>query len=410
MRTRVKFRFAAVLMVLFVSDLPPAFGQTEKDEVIQKLIARVEALEREVSELKQGAAPVPAVATSPPASVLERAAPSETADVTPVSEKRFSFHGYADVGFLRNQDGDGSKRFALGEVDLFATARVSPRVTALMEAVLETDNQVLVSSVPLNLERLLLQYRYNDYFNVDIGSYRTAIGYYSTAYLRGSWLQTAMRRPRLFEFEDDGGFLPLHNVGVSMNGELPSGRFGLSYVVEVGSSRNYSHPSVGFDFSQNAAVNVALCARPQSIPGLEVGFSSYHDRFSPLQGYRMSRSVWTAHAVYQAHRVEFLNEAVLAKFRNPTDGFATVPGFYSQISYRTGASWRPYFRYDYVNARGRGLVGDYAPQIVPWRTAATGGVRYDLSDAIALKFELVRENDRLQTPWVQAGVQVAFTF
>jgi hypothetical protein len=394
-------------------------GQERQDEIIiQKLLARVEALEREVAALKQ-------TATAPSHAQQVQPAPSDLAPVTtapkqdttviadpaePPEASRYAFHGYADAGFVRNEDGLSDKRFELGEVDLFATARISPKLNVLVEAVLETDNQLLVASVPVNVERLLLQYRQSDYFNLDIGSYRTAIGFYNTT-LRGSWLQTSLTRPMLFTFEDDGGFLPLHNVGLSANGKVPSGALGLHYVVEVGSSRNYAQSGrTGLDFEQNAAVNVALYARPRLIPGLQIGVSSYHDRFSPGPGPNLARSVWTAHAVYQANRFEFLNEVVLAKFRETGMGYGNIPGFYSQLGYRLGANWTPYTRYDYVNVYGRGSVGQYAPQYVPWRTVFSGGLRYDLTESVALKFELGRETSPLQLPWIRAALQVAFTF
>jgi len=398
----------------------PILGEDSQDEIIRKLISRVEALEREVAALKQtAAAPTPAqpdVAAQPEASTVAAAPKQETvvaaepSDPDPSDTGKYTFHGYADLGFLRNEDGLSDKRFNLGEVDLFATARISPKLSALVEVVLETDNQLLVADVPVNVERLLLQFRENDYFNLDMGSFRTAIGYYNTT-LRASWLQTSLTRPMIFTFEDEGGFLPLHNVGLSANGIVPSGALGLHYVVEVGSSRNYAQPGrTGLDLEQNGAVNVALYARPRSIPGLQVGFSAYHDKFSPEPASLLSRSVWAAHAVYQANRFEFLNEVILAKFREPGLGYGNIPGFYSQLGYRVGSNWTPYTRYDYVNVYGRGQVGEYAPQYVPWRTVFSGGVRYDITEAVALKFEIGRETSPLQGPWIRAALQVAFTF
>lgn len=410
----VSILIRAALFVTFCAAPCAVLGQDTRDETIQKLISRVEALEHEVAALKQASA-VPskppdqaaAVAAAPKQETIVAVEPSEPE----AAESRYTFRGYADAGFLRNEDGLSTKRFALGEVDLFATARISPKLTALVETVFETDNQLTVSSVPINLERLLLQYRENDYFNLDIGSYRTAIGFYSTAYLRGSWLQTAVTRPKLFTFEDDGGFLPLHNVGLSANGKVPSGDLGLHYVVEVGSSRNYAQPGrTGFDIEQNAAINVAVYARPRAVPGLQLGFSAYHDRFSPLPGSTLARSVWTAHVVYRANRFEFLNEGILARFKEPGLGHGTIPGFYSQLGYRVASSWTPFVRFDYVNVYGQGQVGVYAPQYVPWHTVWSGGLRYDLTEAVALKFELGREADRNQRAFIRAALQVAFTF
>lgn len=390
------------------------FGQDSKDEIIQKLISRVEALEREVAALKQpGLAettPVPPPAPAP--QIAADPAPSDDSSTSAVHEPgRFTFHGYADVDFFRNLEGDSVKRFAQGEVDLFTTVRLTPRLTALLETVLETDNQLYNASVPVNVERALLQYRQNDYFNLDIGSYRTAIGYYSTAYLRGSWLQTAITRPELFQFEDDGGFLPLHNVGVSANGQIPSGPLGLHYVAEVGSSRNYAQAGRGgVDLEQNGAINLALFARPRAIRGLDVGFSVYHDRFSPLPGLTFGRSVSTVHAVYQGHRFELLNEGVFTGIRNDADGHASIAGFYSQTGYRVGSAWTPYLRFEYANIYGHGDVLEPAQQYAPWRTIVTGGVRYDLSESIAFKVELGKETSRLRPAWIRAAAQLAFTF
>ena len=390
-----------------------AWGQDTKDEVIQKLISRVEALEREVATLRQAAAPDEKIVASPRPEPAEQAAaiPEEAPEPAPLSENRFALHAYGDVGFLRNPDGSSIKRFALGELDVFASARITPKLSGLVEAVLETDNQLYVSSVPINVERLLLQYKQSEFFNVDIGSYRTAIGYYNTAYLRGSWFQTAITRPKLFVFEDDGGFLPLHNTGVSVNGSLPSGGLGLRYVVEAGNSRNYGQGvRPGLDIADHSAFNVAVMARPPVLPGFQTGFSFYRDQFSPFEGAWIHRSVWTGHAVYQAKRIEFLNEVVLAKFERADLGWGNAQGFYSQLAYRLGSSWTPFVRFEDLNSYGRGAAGDAVHQYMPWRTIVVGGLRYDINEAVALKFELGRA-DYLGLPaWVQAAMQVAFRF
>jgi hypothetical protein len=390
----------------------PVFGQDSQDDIIRKLISRVEALEREVASLKPGTTPEPMATTPAPEPVpIVETIPTDAAEPVPVSEDRFTLHAYGDIDFLRNPDGSSFKRFALGELDVFASARISPRLSALAEVVFETDNQLYVSSVPINVERLLLQYRQNEFFNVDIGAYRTAIGYYNTAFLRGSWFQTALTRPKLFVFEDDAGFLPLHNTGVSVNGNLPSGGLGLHYVVEVGNSRNYGQGiRTGLDITDHSAFNVAITARPRALPGFQTGFSYYRDQFSPFEGTSINRTVWTGHAVYQAKRIEFLNEVVLARFARPDFGWGNAQGFYSQLAYRIGSSWTPYVRFEDLNSYGRGAAADAVRQYVPWRTILVSGLRYDISEAVALKFELGRANYLGQPAWVQAAMQVAFRF
>ena len=424
----MSLRLACVFALVFTAagggvavagEPPDDKDQGSQDQTIQKLLERVQALERQVAALEQIRAAQPAQAQpaqlepSPIAIAPEpQQTPSDDAP-PPDAASRFNFHGYADAGFLRNVDGTQTKKFDLGEIDLFGTERLSPRWTALMELVFETDDQQLVASVPVNVERLLLQYRGNDFFNVDIGSYRTAVGYYSTAYLRGAWLQTAISRPKMFTFEDQGGFLPLHAVGVSINGRIPSGDLNLHYVVEGGSSRNYGH-TAGFteDFSFNRATNLAIYSQPRGVPGLEIGFSTYHDLFSPAAGYRLDRSVWMVHFVYVRGRVEFLNEGMRIGMRDLSlPGSGTGLGFYSQIAYRIASSWKPYARVEYLNAYGtEALETSVDREFVPWRTVYTGGVRYDLTDNVALKFELDREADYLRPSYISAAVQLAFTF
>ena len=398
-----------------------------KDQVIQKLLERVEALERQVAALEQAQAAPPGPtqvpqAQVPPAQVTPSASgatplPPTTstdapaADATlPDNASRFNFHGYADADFQRDVDGY-TKKFELGEVDLFATERLSSHLTALLELAFETDSEQLSDDVAVNVERMLLQYRGNNFFNVDIGSYRTAIGYYSTAYLRGAWLQTAISRPKMFTFEDQGGFLPLHAVGVSVNGRVPSGSLNLHYVLEAGSSRNYGN-TAGFssDISFNRATNLAIYSQPLGIPGLEIGFSSYHDLFSPVAGFALDRSVWMVHAVYVRGRMEFLNEGLRLALGNSPAGSATGLGFYSQIGYRIASSWKPYARVEYLNVYGAGVVDAETRIYVPWKTVYTAGVRDDLTESVALKFELGRETDYMRPSYITAAVQVAFTF
>jgi hypothetical protein len=405
---------SALFLGVFATAAPLLAQAASQDEIIQELLDRINALERQVAALEQAQAPPgPQVAPLAPPPIAAAPEPPPSDDATqPDNASRFNFHGYADAGFLRNVDGTSTKKFDLGEIDLFGTERLSPRLTALMELVFETDDQQLVASVPVNVERLLLQYRGNDFFNVDIGSYRTAIGYYSTAYLRGAWLQTAISRPRMFTFEDEGGFLPLHAVGASINGRIPSGDLNLHYVLEGGSSRNYGDtagvPLV--DISFNRATNLAIYSQPRAVPALEIGFSTYHDLFSPLAGIALDRSVWMVHFVYVEGRVEFLNEGLLIGLRDPSLGSAMGLGFYNQFAYRIASSWKPYARVEYLNLYGTGLIDMQARLYMPWKTVYTGGVRYDLTDSVALKFELGRDTEHPRTSWISSAVQVAFTF
>jgi hypothetical protein len=92
-------------------------------------------------------------------------------------------------------------------------------------------------------------------------------------------------------------------------------------------------------------------------------------------------------------------------------GSGTGLGFYSQFAYRVASSWKPYARVEYLNAYGSGVISTaFDRQYVPWKTVYTGGVRHDLTDSVAVKFELARETDYLRSSYISAAVQLAFTF
>ena len=182
--------------------------------------------------------------------------------------------GFGDMTFHGSDMKGSTNSFSLGQVHLFVTSDISEKFRLLSEIVFEGDDKNVFG---VDVERLLLQYSHNDYFNLSVGRYHTDIGFYNTAYHHSAWLQTAVGRPFLFLFEDQGGILPVHNVGFSLTGLVPSGALGLHYVAEVGNGRA-SHLGAEavqsvVDENNGKALNLALFARPNPVRGLQLGFS-----------------------------------------------------------------------------------------------------------------------------------------
>ena len=164
--------------------------------------------------------------------------------------------------------GDHSS-FALGQFNLFITNRLSNKLSILGEVIMEADTH---NAIEVDLERLFFQYAANDYFNLSVGRYHTGIGFYNTAFHHSTWLQSTVDRPFLFQFEDTGGILPIHNVGLSATGRIPSGEVGLHYIAEIGNGRTSRSPldeavQNKVDENNGKAVNLALYARPGGLPG-----------------------------------------------------------------------------------------------------------------------------------------------
>jgi hypothetical protein len=409
----------AVLLVAVVMYSSASFAQSAANisnsdkDLIQALLRRVEQLESRVTQLEASnhqPATQPAMVPQgpPPAVVAPEPAPEQMVEPQRMDAKTLlQIRGFGDMTFHGSDMKGSTNSFSLGQLNLFVTSDISEKFRLLSEIVFEGDDNNVFG---VDVERLLLQYSHNDYFNLSVGRYHTDIGFYNTAYHHSAWLQTAAGRPFLFLFEDQGGILPVHNVGFSLTGLVPSGRLGLHYVAEVGNGRASRLGAEAVqsvvDENNGKAINLALFARPNAVRGLQLGFSAYHDTLRPFPASpQIGENIFAAHAVLQRPAFEWLNEAMVIRHSVQNAHVFATPAFYTQISKAFG-KYRPYFRYQYLNSSDAEpifpSVGlQYGPSL---------GVRFDPTEAVALKLQYDHGSFRHQTPVNSAELQFAFTF
>ena len=391
-------------------------GADADKQTIQMLIRRIDELEARVAQLEASKAPAPTAseqvpnprAPGPPPIDSEASAEHSEPERMDMTKTLLNIRGFGDVTLHGDTHRRDTTSFTLGQLDLFVTSDISEKFKFLSEVVFEAGDDNVFG---VDLERYLLQFSPNDYFNVSAGRYHSAIGYYNTAYHHSTWLQTATGRPFLFQFEDDDGILPIHNVGVSATGMIPSGRLGLHYIAEVGNGRASSSPHAEpvqnkVDEHNGKSFNLGFYFRPTGVRGLQAGVSVYHDGLRPIASPAISETIIAAHAVIVRPNFEWLNEALV--IRHAPDGSSRVfdtPGFYTQVSKRFG-SYRPYFRYQYVNAADAEPV---FPQ-VRRQQGPSVGVRYDPSDSAALKLQYDHTTLRGQPATDGLSLQLGFTF
>jgi len=300
-----------------------------------------------------------------------------------------------------------SGNFYTGDFSLFLTSRINDKASVLSEITFSEQPEQLFQ---VDLERVLFKYDYSDHLRMSFGRYQTGIGYYNTQYHGGRWFLTTVDRPLITEYAHDGGPLPTQAVGISTTGLIPSGKLGLNYILEYGSS-DTNRPRVdgspgGDDESNGNHVNIGLFARPDAIPGLQIGGSFYHDNISNVdlhESGRFGQTIVNAHVVYVGHGIEFLNEGFLIRHAEEhTTTVFNMPGFYSQFSKRLGHA-RPFFRYQYLNMNPNSIFED-----ILLRCGPSFGVRYDLNDNIALKTQLDHTH-RKGKPNLN-GLQLQLTF
>jgi hypothetical protein len=400
---------------------PPAAAAQGDQEQLQQLLKRIEDLEGQVRELRANAAnsqtpaaqPAPQVSEAEVAAVQEEQAQAvlgghEHEEST--TGPRFKIQGFADINLRASNQKGATTAFSLGQLDLFITSQLSEKFSVVSELILDAKRD---NSFEFEIHRLLLRYAMNDYLNLSAGRYHTGIGYYNTAFHHGSYFATAANRPFLFAFESQGGVLPLHNVGVSATGRIPSGRLGLRYVAEVGNGRSVRSAAdrvvqTSFDENNGKSYNLGLNARPDWLPGLQTGVSFYHDRLTPVSAPNIDQRIMAAHVVYQSPRYEWLNEALFIRHK-PTTGAGGVatytPGFYTQFARRFGKA-QPYFRYQYVNALARDLLF----RDIGRRNGPSFGLRYDVTNYAAFKAQYDRTERRGLSALDELIMQLAFTF
>lgn len=398
----------------------PADGADADKQTIQMLLQRIDKLESQVAHLNAvvqqtpTATPAPAPPASPPPSEAQAEMGSEMqpeAAAVDFSKTLLRIRGFGDINLRGDNRKGDTTSFALGQLNLFVTSDISEKFKFLSEIVFEAGPDNVFG---VDLERYLLIYSHSDYFNLGIGRYHTAIGYYNTAYHHSTWLQTATGRPFLFQFEDSGGILPIHNIGVTASGLIPSKSLGLHYVAEVGNGRasHFGAEAVQnvIDENNHKAFNLALFARPEAVRGLQVGFSVYRDLLTPTGAPTIGQTILDAHAVYVRPSVEWLNEFVLIRHAPMGSRVFDTPGFYTQVSKLFG-SYRPYFRYQYVNA------SDNEPVFGPIYNVQVGrqqgpsvGLRYNASESVAFKLQYDYTTFRRQAAVSGLTLQAGFTF
>jgi hypothetical protein len=422
----------ALTAILIATSLPVVQAQSgpADAQTVQELIQEVRALRLRVLDLEQLAAsdrrgaeakpeppaattatvPAPEVASVPPPAMDDGGMSHASHSV--LNSPSLNFHGYADLGYRATNSAGGTNGFLLGQADLFITSKLSDDLSFLMETAVDADSK----NVPgIEIERMFLTYRLSDYLNINAGRYHTAIGYFNGAFHHGKWFQTLVDRPFLFEFEDAGGILPIHNTGLSVDGRLPSGSLNLHYVAEIGNGRAYKTPDavavqVAGDENNGKAVNFALYTAPAFLPGWQVGASVYRDRLTPDGLSKIQQTIYSFHTVYERDRTEFIAEGVLMHHVRTIEGATNVPAFYTQLAYRTRPSLKPFARIEFMNAAASDPIARPLLGTAGYRRSVEAGIRYELAEFCAWKVQ-VGGLQRRDLPVALIGsMQLAFIF
>ena len=410
----------------------PATAANE-DSNVQVLLQRIQHLEKRISDLearenaREASLQSPAVpqptatvgqtaptTTEPAAQVPPPVSPGdhEHASIAVARETEehypsLQIRGFGDVDFSGSDQKGSISGFNLGQFVLHFASPLSRKVTYFGELSFTAQP----SNYDVQVERSIIRYDYNDYFKISFGKYHTPIGYWNTAFHHGAWLQTTISRPQMVQF--GGTFIPVHFVGLSAEGNIPSGGLGLGYNVGIGNGRSSILSKAGDngDINDNRAWVATVFARPARFYGLQFGASVYRDKLTPKAGQNFDETIASAHVVWTKEHPEFLSEFADVHHRDVLTGRTfNSQAFYVQLAYRfpwQENKWKPYYRFEYIHKP----ESDPLFSVVSDLVGSTVGVRYDITNYAAFKGEYRSSRVGVGEPRSNAAFfQTAFTF
>jgi hypothetical protein len=235
---------------LLIISAAPAFADANTDQ-LNEMSSKLQSLQRDVSQMASGMA--------------------QHSD----DSNGLQMHGFMDAGFAGNTDNNLAvhpKGFNIGALSFYLTPRFSDQVKALVEPNFEISSD---GSLSTDLERMEIGYTFSDAATLWGGRFHTPYGYWNTAFHHGALMQTSILRPRFLAFEDQGGVLPAHMVGLWSTGKIKAEGGKMTYDIFAGNGpRIVMGPadSAGNQTLGTQDINLNGDSNKQTMAGFNLGY------------------------------------------------------------------------------------------------------------------------------------------
>jgi hypothetical protein len=251
-----------------------------------------------------------------------------------------------------------------------------------------------------DMERLQVGWRLAPEVSLWFGRYHNPIGYWNMEHHHGHYMETSAERPRIIEFEDEGGPLPIHLTGFLLQGAHAMGDASLQYDFGVASGPKIDDELEPVDIVRDPKLNkLALVARfafrPDATQDDQYGGFVAHTRI-PVTGLTFRETNQTIAGFYLNRtfdRLRLFGEAFRVNNQVAQGSSASWPSYwaaYVQAEYKLApAAWTAYARHEAISSN---LNGDYLtvyPKLLKQRQLA--GIRWDFNQNQALKLEVIHD-------------------
>ncbi len=333
---------------------------------------------------------------------------SDSDNVMDPSAPEFRLMGFGDISYI-SRDRSDQDGFVIGQAVMHLSASLGDSLSVFGEFSATGKD----SEYSFEVERFIVKYDFSDTYKLSAGRYHTPIGYWNSAFHHGTWLQTSTTRPEMVKLGSK--LVPIHFVGVLLEGSIPATDLGLSYKVGYGNGRhgNIARAGDAGDVNGDKAWMLQLNFRPRNIYGLDFGLGFYSDEVALETDPDVKECTISAYAAWTKESPEVIFEYLHSEHEQLTDSSVSgdVDAWYAQFAYRLEgkyANWKPYARLEHQEIDATDpLLGSEGLNF----EASVLGVRWDFNHYATLKAEYRNEefgsggrenNFRLQISFVLA--------
>ena len=411
---------AALALPLSLALTAAAWAGATDAERIAELERKLEALTQRLLQVEGGNAVTTPLPDRPPAAAAPEPSPVPSLPMARPAESGIPIRAFVDLGFASDTpDPTGRKGgFTVGNVNLYMTPSFGERIKSIVELVFEQDER---GGLVVDLERVQLGYTASDALTLWAGRYHTPFGHWNAAFHHGAQIQTSVSRPRFLGFEDQGGILPVHAVGLLVSGGAATfgGRSKYDLYIANGTPIVDGTLTIsGFkddDHSKMLGANLRH-EFDGGLTGLTLGLHALssqvgaYDAAGALTG-RTRFNAGGAFAAFDDRGWEVLGEYYAFRNQDLTGATGTHASWagYAQLGHTFADTLTPYVRFEKAALN---QDDPYFANLLSGRSyrRQSVGLRYDLNPTTALKLEFGRTqaDDGLKSSAVRGQVAVRF--
>jgi hypothetical protein len=315
---------------------------------------------------------------------------------------------FGDVNYLTKNRESDHPAFSLGPFDLYSTGNYGPRLNFLAELQVESEKN---NAGRFDVERLWVGYTFSDLLIVRAGRHHTALGYWNKTYHHAKQHFLTVDRPFFLAFEDDGGILPVHTVGLELSGAKAFNGSRWMYELDFGNGHRIDPtskllvPNQTSDNNASKQIALRLSTQPNSIPGLAIGVFGTNDRMGIQTDQNLDERIYGTDVSYVHGVVEFIAEYFkLVNLRKTADAY------YVQLGVKISRELTPYTRYESLNVAPN---DPYFMELLNSvdRFQEIVGIRYDIDEVrSALKFQFRHDHKEGSETFNVLEAQWCFSF